>query len=39
MNDRFMYTDGIRPDQIAARMRLLKGAKWFFEDDLTKQDR
>lgn len=34
-----MYTDGITPDELAARTRTIRGVNWFLEDDLTKQDR
>lgn len=36
---KFIYADGLRPDELAARTRLIKNAHGVFEDDLTKQDR
>nr|UIA10499.1 polyprotein [Alphaendornavirus sp.] len=35
---RFVYADGLTPEQLANRTRLIK-CKGFLEDDLTKQDR
>jgi hypothetical protein len=35
---KFVYSDGMSPDQLAAHMRKHKGVKWVVEDDLSKQD-
>jgi hypothetical protein len=34
-----LYTDGLRPDEISARVRQISDVFGFFENDLTKQDR
>lgn len=34
--DKVIYTDGLRPDELAGRVRRVKNLKWFFENDLTK---
>jgi hypothetical protein len=34
-----LYADGVRPDELAARVSHLKNINSFFENDLTKQDR
>lgn len=39
LNQKFIYTDGLRPDELAARLRNIKNMHGVFEDDLTKQDR
>ncbi|AID67139.1 putative polyprotein [Yerba mate endornavirus] len=39
LNEKILYTDGLRPDEISARIRLCNNVKGFFENDLTKQDR
>lgn len=39
MKDKFLYTDGLTPQQISRRLHLVGKVKWFFENDLTKQDR
>ncbi|AQY10114.1 polyprotein [Lagenaria siceraria endornavirus-Hubei] len=39
LHDKIIYADGLRPDEISARVRLCKDIAGFFENDLTKQDR
>nr|QPO25406.1 polyprotein [Hydrocotyle umbellata endornavirus] len=39
LRNNILYTDGLRPDEISARLRLTKNAVGFFENDLKKQDR
>lgn len=36
LNDLTIYTDGLRPDELSARIRLVKNITCFFENDLTK---
>lgn len=38
LKQKFIYSDGLRPDELAASARTVKGT-WFMENDLTKQDR
>lgn len=39
LKEKVIYSDGQRPDELAARVRCLKNVKGFFENDLKKQDR
>jgi UDP:flavonoid glycosyltransferase YjiC (YdhE family) len=39
LNSKTVYTDGLQPSEIAARLRLVTNVDGFFENDLTKQDR
>nr|AYV98026.1 polyprotein [Cucumis melo alphaendornavirus] len=39
LHRKIVYADGLRPDEISARVRLVKNVAGFFENDLTKQDR
>lgn len=39
LNEKVIYTDGLRPDEISGRLRLCQNVHGFFENDLTKQDR
>ncbi|APG77655.1 hypothetical protein [Hubei endorna-like virus 1] len=39
LHDKIIYADGLRPDELSAKIRLVKNVKGFFENDLTKQDR
>lgn len=39
MNNKFLYTDGLRVDQINGILNNIKNTKYFFENDLSKQDR
>lgn len=39
LDENTVYTDGYRPDELSARLRLINNAKGFYENDLTKQDR
>lgn len=34
-----LYTDGLRPDEIASYLKSIRNVKGFFENDLEKQDR
>lgn len=36
LKQKVIYTDGLRPDELAARVRNLKNIKGFFENDLKK---
>lgn len=36
LKDKVIYVDGLRPDEIGARLKSVKGTKGFFENDLTK---
>lgn len=36
LNQNTVYSDGLRPDEISARVRLCKKVHGFFENDLTK---
>ncbi|YP_438202.1 polyprotein [Oryza rufipogon endornavirus] len=37
--DHILYVDGLRPDEISAKLRQISNVFGFFENDLTKQDR
>ena len=37
--DHILYVDGLRPDEISAKLRQISDVFGFFENDLTKQDR
>ncbi|APG77709.1 hypothetical protein [Shahe endorna-like virus 1] len=39
LSDKVVYADGHTPASLSARVRNVKGTKWFYENDLTKQDR
>nr|AYE54433.2 polyprotein of PvEV-1 [Phaseolus vulgaris alphaendornavirus 1] len=39
LHDKIVYADGLRPDELSARLRLCNSVAGFFENDLTKQDR
>nr|WHU31544.1 polyprotein [chieh-qua endornavirus] len=39
LHRKIVYADGLRPDELSARVRLAKNVVGFFENDLTKQDR
>jgi hypothetical protein len=39
LRDEIVYTDGLKPSDIANRLRMVKGGEYFFENDLTKQDK
>nr|QGA70905.1 RNA-dependent RNA polymerase [Kerstinbo virus] len=38
LNDKVLYSDGLRPDEISARLRCIDNNVRFFENDVTKQD-
>lgn len=39
LTQKFVYADGLKPDEIAARLRNEKDCHFIFENDLEKQDR
>lgn len=39
LKDSVIYADGLRPDELSAKLRTLTNVHGFFENDLTKQDR
>nr|DBA44351.1 TPA_asm: hypothetical protein [Pemphredonvirus endornavi] len=39
LNHNYVYADGLTPGQVAARARATQDANFFFENDLSKQDR
>lgn len=39
MKQNIIYTDGVRPDELNGYLRRFSNCEWFFENDLTKQDR
>jgi len=39
LNNKTIYTDGMKPDDIARLLRNYEKAKCFYANDLTKQDR
>lgn len=39
LNDKIYYTDGLRPDDINIILKNKEKAKYFYENDLEKQDR
>lgn len=38
-NSKIIYSDGLTPDEVAAYVRNVKDGNWFYENDLSKQDR
>jgi len=39
LSNKYLYTDGLRPDEIASRLRHVKQGCWIMESDLEQQDR
>jgi hypothetical protein len=39
LKSKFVYADGLTPDELNQKSRNTQGINWFFENDLSKQDR